>query len=140
MESRISSVNLASLVTQRLKCLPAMPKTSVQSRGWEDPWRRKWQPTPVFLPGESHGWRSLVGYSPRGCKESDTTEQLHFTAFFIVKLSHPYMTTGKNIALTRWTFVGKVMHMWFILFTLYCNVSIFLCHFIFFAKFYLFGI
>ena len=42
------------------------------------PWRRKWQPTPVFLPGESHGWRSLVGYSPRGRKESDTTEWLHF--------------------------------------------------------------
>ena len=41
-------------------------------------WRRKWQPTPVFLPGESHGQRSLVGYSPWGCKESDTTEQLHF--------------------------------------------------------------
>ena len=41
-------------------------------------WTRKWQPTPVFLSGESHGWRSLVGYSPRGCKESDTTEQLHF--------------------------------------------------------------
>ena len=39
------------------------------------PWRRKWQPTPVFLPGESHGWRSLVGYSPRGRKESDMTEQ-----------------------------------------------------------------
>ena len=39
-------------------------------------WRRKWQPTPVFLPGESHGWRSLVGYSPLGCKESDTTEGL----------------------------------------------------------------
>ena len=37
-------------------------------------WRRKWQPTPVFLPGESHGWRSLVGYSPWGRKESDTTE------------------------------------------------------------------
>ena len=37
------------------------------------PWRRKWQPTPVFLPGESHGWRSLVGYSPQGRKESDTT-------------------------------------------------------------------
>ena len=41
-------------------------------------WRRKWQPTPVLLPGKSHGWRSLVGYSPWGCKESDTTEQLHF--------------------------------------------------------------
>ena len=41
------------------------------------PWRRKWQPTPVFLPGESHGWRSLVGYSPRGRKESDMTKRLH---------------------------------------------------------------
>ena len=41
------------------------------------PWRRKWQPTPVFLPEESHGRRSLVGYSPQGRKESDTTERLH---------------------------------------------------------------
>ena len=39
------------------------------------PWRRVWQPTPVFLPGESHGQRSPAGYSPRGRKESDTTEQ-----------------------------------------------------------------
>ena len=39
---------------------------------------RKWQPTPVFLPGESHGRRSLVGCGPRGRKESDTTERLHF--------------------------------------------------------------
>ena len=37
------------------------------------PWRRIWQPAPVFLPGESHGHRSLGGYSPRGRKESDTT-------------------------------------------------------------------
>ena len=36
------------------------------------PWRRKWQPTPVFLLGESYGQRSLAGYSPWGCKESDT--------------------------------------------------------------------
>ena len=41
-------------------------------------WKSKWQPTPVFLPGESHGRRSLVGYSPRGHKESDTTEWLYF--------------------------------------------------------------
>ena len=41
-------------------------------------WRRKWQPTPVFLPGKSHGRRNLVGYSPWGCKESDMTEWLHF--------------------------------------------------------------
>ena len=38
------------------------------------PWWRAWQPTPVFLPGESYGQRSLVGYSPQGYKESDTTE------------------------------------------------------------------
>ena len=115
----------ASLVTQTVKCLPAMRDTQVQSLGRKDPlekemtthsstlackipwmeepcrlqsmgslrvghdwptslsrltfmhWRRKWQPTPVLLPRKFHGWRSLVGYSPWGCKESDTTEQLH---------------------------------------------------------------
>ena len=41
-------------------------------------WRRKWQPTPVFLPGKSHGQRSLVGCSPWGHGETDTTERLHF--------------------------------------------------------------
>ena len=42
-------------------------------------WRRQWQPTPVLLPGKSHGWRSLVvGCSPWGRKESDMTERLHF--------------------------------------------------------------
>ena len=40
--------------------------------------RRQWHPTPVLLPGKSHGWRSLVGCSPWGCWGSDTTEQLHF--------------------------------------------------------------
>ena len=48
------------------------------------PWRRDWQPTPVFLPRESHGQRSLVGYSPQGHKELDTTEQLHFHLHSIV--------------------------------------------------------
>ena len=42
------------------------------------PWRRKWQPTSVFLPGKSHGPWSLVGYCSWGRKESDTTERLHF--------------------------------------------------------------
>ena len=41
-------------------------------------WRRQWHPTPVLLPGKSHGWRSLVGCSPWGRWESDTTERLHF--------------------------------------------------------------
>ena len=45
---------------------------------WTIAGRRKWQPTPVLLPGESHGWRSLVGYSPWGHEELDTTERLHF--------------------------------------------------------------
>ena len=45
------------------------------------PWRREWQPTPVFLPGEFHGQRSLAGYIQWGPKELDTTEQLTFTFF-----------------------------------------------------------
>ena len=40
--------------------------------------RRKWQPTPVLLPGKFHGWRNLIGYSPWGHKELDTTERPHF--------------------------------------------------------------
>ena len=74
----LDHMTLYSLVAQRLKRLPAMRETWVRSLGRKVPWRRKWQPTPVFLPGESHGWRSLVGYSPWGRKESDMTEQLHF--------------------------------------------------------------
>ena len=42
----------------------------------KSPWRREWLPAPVFLPGEFHGQRSLVGYSPWGHKESGTTGQL----------------------------------------------------------------
>ena len=47
-------------------------------------WRRQWPPTPVLLPGKSHGRRSLEGYSPWGLKESDTTERLHFSAWHFV--------------------------------------------------------
>ena len=97
----------ASFVAQLVKNLPAMQETWVRFLGWEDPlekgkaaqtvkrlptmreagfnpwvgkipWRRKWQPTPVPLPGKSHGQKILVGYSPWGLKELDTTEQLHF--------------------------------------------------------------
>ena len=50
------------------------------------PWRRKWQPTPVLLPWKSHGRRSLVGYSPWGRKESDTTKQLHFHFSFMYNI------------------------------------------------------
>ena len=61
----------AALGAQTVKNLPACDP-------WvgKIPWRRKWQPTPVFLPGKSHGQRSLAGYSPWTLKESDTTEKL----------------------------------------------------------------
>ena len=58
-----------------VKNLPVVQETWVG----KIPWRREWHPTPVFLPGESHGQRSLVGYSPWHHKEEDTTEQLTFS-------------------------------------------------------------
>ena len=71
----------ASLVAQMIKNPIAMWETRVPSLGWEDPWRRDWLPTPIFLPREFHGQRTLVGYSQWGHKQSDTTERLslHFT-------------------------------------------------------------
>ena len=50
----------------------------VQSLAREISWRRAWQPIPVFLPGESHGQRILVGYSPWGRKELDMTEATEY--------------------------------------------------------------
>ena len=51
------------LVAPMVKHLPAVQETQVRSLGQEDPWRRKWQPTSVFLPGKCHGRRNLAGYS-----------------------------------------------------------------------------
>ena len=68
----------ASLVAQRVKRLPTMQETWVQSLGWEDPLEKEMATTPVLLPGKSHGRKSLIGYSPWGRKELDTTEWLHF--------------------------------------------------------------
>ena len=69
---------------------------------WFDPWVGKilwqgaWQPTPVFLPGESHGQRGLAGYSPWGRKESDTTERLnhHHQCIYMnasLSVAHPLL-------------------------------------------------
>ena len=58
----------ASLVAQRVMNPLAMKETWVLSLGQQDPWRRGWLLTPVFLPGKYHGQRSLVGYSPWGCR------------------------------------------------------------------------
>ena len=63
-------------------------------------WRRKWQPTPVLLPGESHGGRSLVGYSPWGHKESDTTERLHSLTHSLTH-TYIYICLSKSIKTTK---------------------------------------
>ena len=64
----------ASLVAQMVKNLSTMQETRVDPWVGKIPWRRKWQPTPVFLPGEFHAQRSLAAYSPWYHKELDTTE------------------------------------------------------------------
>ena len=69
----------ASLVAQSVKNLPQFRRTGLYPWVQNIPWRRKQQPTPVFLPGKSHWQRSQVGYSPEGCKELDTTEWLTHT-------------------------------------------------------------
>ena len=95
------------------------------------PWRRKWQPTPVFLPGKSHRERHLVGYSSRGRKESNTTlvtkpqQRYHLEVFGEVTLQGNFKVgrsesgaflTFRNIALERTALVkGRVL----------CNGSIF---------------
>ena len=63
------------LASQTVKRLSTMWETQVRSLGQEGPWRRKWQSTPVLLPGKSHGQRSLVDYSPWSRKELDMTER-----------------------------------------------------------------
>ena len=74
----------ASLMAQIVKKLPANAETWVQSLGWEDPLKKEMANHSVFLPGKSLGQRSLVGYSPWGCKEWDTTERLTFFTFTLL--------------------------------------------------------
>ena len=57
-----------------LKNLPAMQETQIQSLGWEDPLEKEMATHSSILAWKSHGWRSLAGYSPWGCKELDVTE------------------------------------------------------------------
>ena len=68
-------------------------------------WRRKWQPTPVFLPGESQGQRSLMDYSPWDCKDSDMTEQLS-TALIGVWLYTSALTVPRSRCLLMGTCIS----------------------------------
>ena len=71
-----------------VKNLLAMQEMQVRSLGREIPWRRAWQSTPVFLPGESYGQRSLVGYGPEGRKELAMTEATeHACIHLVIKTS-----------------------------------------------------
>ena len=78
----------ASLVAQMVKHPPAMQETGFNPWVGKIPGRRKWQPTPVFLPGEFHRQRSLAGYRPWSRKESDTTEQLTHTPHDPIQVMH----------------------------------------------------
>ena len=68
-------------MAQMVKHLLTMRETQVQSLGREEPLEKEIAPTPVLLLGESHGRSSLVGCSPQGHRQSDTTERLTFTFF-----------------------------------------------------------
>ena len=73
-----------------------MQETWVQSLGWEDPLEKGTATHSSVLLGESHGQRSLVGYSPWGYKESDTTEQLHVQTSNCAVLSHSVMSDSAS--------------------------------------------
>ena len=75
----------ASLVAQRVKRLPAMQETWVQSLGQEDPLEKEMTTHPVFLPGESHGQRFLAGHSQWSHKQSDMTEQLSIVQHILLR-------------------------------------------------------
>ena len=80
-------------VVKNMLAVQETQETLIQSRVWKIPWRRKWQPTPVFLPENPQGQRSLVGYSPGGRPESDTTERLNNNDFsFVVPVAGPSFT------------------------------------------------
>ena len=87
----LQHTRLPSLVTQMVKEPPAMKV--FDPRGRKIPWRRARQPTSVFLPGESHGQRSLAGYSPWGRKESDTTELVTHTQTHTQTHTHTHRHT-----------------------------------------------
>ena len=86
----------ASLVAQMVKNLPVMWETLLQSLGQENPWRREWKPTPVLLPGESHGQWSLAGYSPWCWNESDNWAANNIIKCKLIPLNFFNFILGQN--------------------------------------------
>ena len=88
---------LLSMGSQRVKHNWATELNSVLTLGLSpSPWRRKWQPTPVLLPGKSYGQRSLVGYRPWGCKESDMTERRYLLTIQCPNLTQSDLDSNSN--------------------------------------------
>ena len=85
----------ASPVTQVVKDLPAMQETQVLSLAWKYPWRREWLPTPVFLPGKSHGQRALAG-TVHGVPKSWTPLSDYF------HVHRPWGSSGVTACVVRW--------------------------------------
>ena len=115
-------------MAQQVKNPPEMQAMQVQFWVRKIPWRRKWQPTPVFLPEKSHGYRSLVGYSPMGCKQLDTlsvyarahththttriskftwTDKCSFEVDLILKLKHFFCPKKDSFVSTDVNIKGK---------------------------------
>ena len=95
-------VSGASLVTQMVKNPPQCRRPGFDPWVRRIPCRRQWLPTPIFLAGESLGQRSLEGYSPWGCKESDTTKQLTFSHWHLssrLKMENFFFYIGEQFYL-----------------------------------------
>ena len=92
-----------------VKNLSAMWETQVQSLGRKDPLEKGMATPLVFLPGESHGQRILAGYSPWGCKETDTTKQLTFT--YLVTL---YPTTLLKLFISSNSFLMECFRVFYV--------------------------
>ena len=97
-------------MAQMVKCLPTMQETWVRSLGWEDPLEKQMAPPPVLLPGKSHGWRSVVGYSPWSHKESDMTVRLHLVLVTLL-LRRKVMTNLDNILKSRDITLSTKVHL-----------------------------
>ena len=92
-------------MVQTVKCLLQCRRPGFSPWFGKSSWRRKWQPTPVFLPAESHGQRSQAGYSPWGHKELDMTEHTHMEKleplFIVVGKVNDVVSVGKSLAVPQ---------------------------------------
>ena len=130
---------LVSLVAQMVKNLLAMQETRVQPLGREDPLRRNWQPTPVFLPRKSHGQRSLASYYPWGCrvrhdwaiKQSNSGTNLCFgsclvnfflwSVFSMTFLMTSFFLVNLHFILQRKWVTDNISSLFFFLFSVFGN-------------------